>query len=160
MRLLIISLACLLWGCASNGTSHSGGHGSPRVASANTSAGVEVVYNDSANTSAGIEVVFSDSEIRTIRAYYETHESYPGHGKGKSKGKAGGKDLPPGIARNLSRGKPLPPGIAKHSLPYELQRRLPAPPTGFERIVVAGKILLIEVATQVVRDMLTDAMFG
>ena len=146
MRLFMISLACLLWGCASNETSHSGGHSSPRAASA--------------NTSAGVEVVFSASEIRTIRAYYETHESHPGHGKGKSKGKAGGKDLPPGIARNLSRGKPLPPGIAKHSLPYELQRRLPAPPTGFERIVVAGKILLIEVATQVVRDMLTDAMFG
>jgi hypothetical protein len=32
-------------------------------------------------------------------------------------------------------------------------------PTGYERIVVAGKILLVEIATQIVHDVLTDALF-
>lgn len=150
MRLLIVSLTCLLWGCAGPATTHSSGHASPRTTSS--------------SSSAGVEVVFTENEIRTIRAYYETHENSHGygHGKGKGKGKGHGKsgDLPPGIAKNLYRGKPLPPGLAKRSLPYELQRQLPPPPPGFERIVVAGKILLIETATQVVRDVLTDAMFG
>lgn len=148
MRLLIVSLACLLSGCATTATTHSSGHAGPRAASS--------------SSSAGVEVVFTDNEIRTIRAYYESHENSDGHGNGKSKGKGHGKsrDLPPGIAKNLYRGKPLPPGLAKRSLPYELQRQLPPPPVGFERIVVAGKILLIETATQVVRDVLTDAMFG
>jgi len=66
--------------------------------------------------------------------------------------------LPPGIAKNLARGKPLPPGIAKQYLPDSLVIALPAPPRGFERVVVDGKILLVEVATRVIHDILTDAI--
>ncbi len=33
---------------------------------------------------------------------------------------------------------------------------LPAPPGGYERIIVDGKILLVEIATQVVHDILSD----
>jgi hypothetical protein len=100
-----------------------------------------------------VEIVFTDDEIRIIRAYYESN----GY---KSKGKGKGKGLPPGIAKNLERGKPLPPGLAKQALPYDLERRLPRPPRGYDRIIVAGKILLIELATQIVRDVLTDVAFG
>ena len=75
-----------------------------------------------------------------------------------SNGKKGkqGKSLPPGIARNLLRGKPLPPGIAKQALPAGLARVLPAPPKGYERVIVAGKVLLVEIATQVIHDVLED----
>jgi hypothetical protein len=38
-------------------------------------------------------------------------------------------------------------------------RQLPPLPAGYERIIVAGKILLVEIATQVVHDVLTDALF-
>ena len=68
--------------------------------------------------------------------------------------------LPPGIAKNLQRGKPLPPGIAKQVLPSGLIAQLPPPPKGFERIEVAGKVLLVEIATQVIHDVLEDIILG
>jgi hypothetical protein len=106
----------------------------------------------------GIQVVFSDGEASVIRAYYRDHAA-PQNGKGKGMGKAG-KSLPPGIAKNLQRGKPLPPGIAKQVLPAGLIHLLLPPPHGFERVVLAGKILLVEVATQVIHDVLEDVILG
>jgi len=102
----------------------------------------------------GIHVEFSDQEISIIRSYYRDHGSQD-HGKGKAKGL---KSLPPGIAKNLRRGKSLPPGIAKQTLPEGLLRKLAPPPHGYERIIVAGKILLVEIATQVIHDVLEDAI--
>ena len=102
----------------------------------------------------GVAVEFSDEEIRIIGAWYEEHGSGAEHGGGKHKHKQ--KGLPPGIARNLARGKPLPPGIAKQQLPDGLVHALPAPPRGYERIIVDGKLLLVEVSTQVIHDILTD----
>jgi Ni/Co efflux regulator RcnB len=100
---------------------------------------------------AGISVTFSDDEIRIISAWYDDRES-------QKRGKAKRGGLPPGIARNLARGKSLPPGIAKQYLPQELQRALPAAPAGYDRIIVDGKILLVEVATQVIHDVLMDVL--
>lgn len=106
----------------------------------------------------GVEVGFSKGEISIIQAYYRDRGIDSHGGKGKSKAGKGGKGLPPGIARNLQRGKPLPPGIAKQSLPSGLVTRLPPPPKGFERIEIAGKVLLVEVATQVIHDVLEDVI--
>jgi hypothetical protein len=36
---------------------------------------------------------------------------------------------------------------------------LPAVPAGYDRIIVDGKILLVEVATQVIHDVLMDVVF-
>ena len=102
-----------------------------------------------------VQVVFSEHEAAIIRAYYREHGAHGDH-----KGNKGRKTLPPGIARNLQRGKPLPPGIARQVLPAGLIDLLPPPPKGHERIVVAGKILLVEIATQVIRDVLEDVVFG
>lgn len=107
----------------------------------------------------GIQVGFSDGEISIIRAYYRDHGAAQA-GNGKGKGRKGGKGLPPGIAKNLQLGKPLPPGIAKQVLPSGLASQLPKPPKGFERIEVAGKILLVEIATQVIHDVLEDVILG
>ena len=100
----------------------------------------------------GVSVEFSDEEVRIIGAWYENHDPKAGRGGGKNKHKG----LPPGIAKNLSRGKPLPPGIAKQQLPDGLVHALPAPPRGYERIIVDGKVLLVEIATQVIHDVLSD----
>ena len=107
---------------------------------------------------AGLSVVFSGDEIRVIRAYYHDHAITQEH-KGK-RGKKGKKPqgLPPGIAKNLQRGKQLPPGIAKQYLPQGLQEVLPAAPFGYERIIVDGKVLLVEIATRVIHDTLTDVV--
>ncbi len=102
----------------------------------------------------GVSVVFTDNEISVIRAYYRdntANNSNKGNGNGK-----GGKSLPPGIAKNLHRGKPLPPGIEKQVLPTSLIDLLPPPPHGYKRIVIDGKVLLIEIATQVIHDVLED----
>ena len=106
----------------------------------------------------GVGVQFTDGEIAIIQAYYRDGAA-PGRTGNASKGK-GDKRLPPGIAKNLQRGKPLPPGIAKQALPAALVSQLPPAPRGFERIEVAGKILLVEVATQVVHDVLEDFVLG
>jgi len=106
----------------------------------------------------GVQVVFSDGEASIIRAYYRDHAA-PQMGKINDK-KKGSKGLPPGIAKNLQRGKPLPPGIAKQVLPSRLIALLPPPPHGFERVALSGKILLVEVATQVIHDVLEDVILG
>ena len=55
---------------------------------------------------------------------------------------SGVEALPPGIRRRLERGKALPPGIAKKSAP---------------QIVEVGlDVLLVEVATNIVHDVLMD----
>jgi len=106
----------------------------------------------------GVQVAFTDGEVSTIRAYYRDHGSdHDSAHSGKTKGTKG---LPPGIAKNLERGKPLPPGIAKQVLPTGLIGLLPPPPQGFERIELAGKILLVEIATQVIYDVLEDVILG
>jgi hypothetical protein len=113
-----------------------------------------LILGSASSVAAGlsVEVVFSHDESTTIRAYFQSHDYQSAHGK-KNKGS---KSLPPGIAKNLARGKPLPPGIAKRSLPADLLAGLPRAPHGYERIIVDRKILLVEVATQIVHDVLTD----
>ena len=101
-----------------------------------------------------VGVEFSKDEIRIIAAWYDDHGA---HDRGKA-GKKKGGSLPPGIAKNLSRGKALPPGIAKQYLPDGLERLLPPAPRGYERIVLDGKILLVEVATRIIHDVLLDAV--
>ena len=106
-----------------------------------------------ASADVSVDIRFGKDEISIIRDYYDDL------GRKDRKDKHAGRGLPPGIAKNLARGKALPPGIAKQSLPADLVRRLPDVPDGHERIIVDGKVLLVEVATQVVRDILTDIVY-
>lgn len=102
----------------------------------------------------GVGIAFSDEDIRIISAWYQDHgTARPDKRHGKKDG-----GLPPGIARNLQRGKPLPPGIAKQHLPGSLLQELAPPPRGFERVIAGGRILLVEIATQVIHDILTDVI--
>lgn len=89
----------------------------------------------------------------------EEHGNGHGHGHGW-KSREGG--LPPGIAKNLARGKPLPAGIAAQlqPLPPELVRQLPPPPPGYRVFMLDGRILLVNVATQVISDVLANAILG
>lgn len=65
--------------------------------------------------------------------------------------------LPPGIRRRLERGKPLPPGIAKKVAPDALIGRVDLP-AGYQLVEVGLDVLLVEVATQVVRGVLMDVI--
>ena len=97
-------------------------------------------------------VALTSEQVAAVRAHYS--RSRNGNGRGRNGG------LPPGIARNLERGKSLPPGIAKQYLPRDLQASLPRLDSGLEYIVAAGKLLLVEAATQVVRDVLIDVLYS
>jgi hypothetical protein len=103
-----------------------------------------------------VAAVFSDGEINVIATWYQDHGAPSAHGNGRNKSKG----LPPGISKNLARGKPLPPGIAKQVLPQGLVALLPPPPHGFERIIIDGKVLLVEVATRVIHDILADIILN
>ena len=101
-----------------------------------------------------IDVRFSANEASIIRAYFEEHRP-------ASRGRrARNNSLPPGIAKNLARGKALPPGLARQALPAELRELLPPVRNGYERVLVDGKVILVEVATQVVHDILTDIILN
>ena len=115
---------------------------------------VALILGSASSVAAGlsVEVVFSHAESTTIRAYFHSHDYQSAQGK-KNKGN---KALPPGIAKNLERGKALPPGIAKRSLPTDLLAGLPRVPYGYERVIVDTRVLLVEVATQIIHDVLTD----
>lgn len=107
-----------------------------------------LAHTAAADVSVGI--VFTQEEARIIASWYDERPEARGNSKGKPKG------LPPGIAKNLARGKSLPPGIARQQLPDGLVSMLPPPPRGFERVIIDGRVLLVEVATQVIHDVLVD----
>jgi hypothetical protein len=109
-------------------------------------------------TAADVSVVFSKDEIAIIHGYYAQPHDDAGQDKHRKHDKQQGKPLPPGIAKNLARGKPLPPGIAMNRLPDDLVRSLPPVHPGYERVIVDGRVLLVEVATQVIHDVLMDAV--
>ena len=85
-----------------------------------------------------------DVRVR-IRDYYVSHDA------------RGVTSLPPGIRKRLARGKPLPPGIAKRALPADLLSHVRVP-RGYEVVEVGMDVLLVEVATHVVHDILKDVV--
>lgn len=104
------------------------------------------------------ETLFSAVERATIANYYRDagQETTRGKGAGKNKGKkgrgVGSRGLPPGLAGRQA----LPPGIAKRQLPRALTSQLPPAPTGFERAIVDNDLVLLEIGTQIVHDIITD----
>ena len=121
---------------------------------------------------AGVKGAFNELERQTIKKYFNENEyihyvegedetySHKNKAKGKSKNKGKNKGLPPGIAKNLERGKPLPPGIAKRNLPPGLDSSLPDVHDGYERTVVGNDVVLVEIDTGKIADIITDAVLG
>jgi hypothetical protein len=52
----------------------------------------------------------------------------------------------------------LPPGIAKRQLTNNLISQLPPAPQSYERVIVDKDVLLVNIATQTVHDVLTDVL--
>jgi hypothetical protein len=90
--------------------------------------------------SADVSVVFTKDEIAVINDYYARYPMDAGAGQHK-------------------KNKGLPPGIAKQQLPQDLVRLLPPVRTGYERVVVDGRVLLVDIATQVIHDVLMEAVY-
>src|SRR3972149_1340453 len=69
--------------------------------------------------------------------------------------------LPPGLEKQLRRNGTLPPGLQKKAtpLPADLERRLPALPSGHARVVVSDRGLVVEIRTQKIVDVLLVLSF-
>ncbi len=108
------------------------------------------------DAAAQLEITFSLNEHKLIASFFGGGGG-GGGGKGGKPGKGnkgkGPKGIPPGLAM---KGGALPPGIAKKQLPSTLISQLPPPPQGYERVIVDNDILLINIATQIVHDVITD----
>ncbi|WP_169568538.1 hypothetical protein [Sneathiella limimaris] len=112
---------------------------------------------------------FTDQEKRIIRDFYDIivgndrdgdHKSGSKGAKGSKKmppGLAKKKELPPGLAMQLEKNGTLPPGVAKRDLPSDLQSRLPHRLSKYKRVVVDEDILLIEIGTEIILDILRGA---
>lgn len=107
--------------------------------------------NGKAKKGDGPSVTVSGSIVLTSDMRVEIRDYYDRHPVGDVEA------LPPGIRMRLARGKPLPPGIAKKTVPGDLRSRLRLP-DGYQVIEVGLDVLLVEVATAVVHDILTDAI--
>jgi len=114
------------------------------------------------------DVIFDAVEKRLIREYFapqdrkgQTKSDKEPRGKGK-KNQHGKKGLPPGLAKRrglppgLAKRQQLPPGLARRDLPNGLLAILPAAAAGTERLVVGNNVVLIQKATGIVLDILSD----
>lgn len=107
-------------------------------------AGDAVAQNPNRPSGGGVTVDLSAQVVTRIRDYYASHE-------------VEATALPPGIRRQVAQGRPLPPGIAKKVAPAELRRSVDLP-DGYELVEVGLDVLLVEVATNVVHDVLMDVI--
>jgi Ni/Co efflux regulator RcnB len=126
-RLLATTLAVALAVCGAAHATPPPGHGKPSK-------------TDDADAPALVQPNVDYDAIRQI-AVSEHHTGYKG--------------LPPGVAKNLARGKPLPPGIAKKMVPSTIVQHLPTYPN-YEWTRCGADLVLIQIATRVVADVLTD----
>jgi hypothetical protein len=84
---------------------------------------------------------FTERDQQLIRGYYSG-------GKGLPPGLAKKGKLPPGLEKQLRRKGSLPPGLQKkynaQPFPPDLERQLSPVPSGFSRVMIAGRAVLTD----------------
>ncbi len=122
-----------------------------------------------AQSDRGVEKVFDDLERRVIREVLggvgvidlEVEKRKGGKkargSKGTPPGLAGRDRLPPGLERQLQRNGRLPPGLEKKRFPAHLRAQLPSPLQGTERLIIGNDAVLIDMATNVILDIIRGA---
>ena len=132
---LVLSLFVFLADTAeAQGQNGNGGRGN---GGGNDDGGVTVEFT--------AEFSFSLGDRGQIQAYYASNPT------------PGLRALPPGTRKNLTRGKSIPPGIAKRFPPDALRSSLSVPPR-YDVVVVGWDVLLVEVATGIIHDVLMDVI--
>jgi len=95
---------------------------------------------------------FSARDRRVIRNCFEENKADlpPGLAKRDS--------LPPGLQGQLERNGTLPPGLQKrvHPLPEACEQQLPPLPNDLERVVYAGRVMLIDSTNQILDSFFLD----
>ncbi len=144
---------------------HGRGHGPPPH-----SAAPHVIKHHAVTPHVAAHIVFDVASRRIIEDYYRSHsvayydedyyedDRHKGkHKKNKKwkKGRGKHRGMPPGLAK---KGGRLPPGLQKRAFPRDLESRLPPPPPNAERVIVNNQILLLEIGTHFVLDVIELAI--
>ena len=138
---------------------HGRGHGPPPHSAAPHAPKLHAV-----TPHVAAHIVFDSAQRRIIEDYYRSQrmdfDDDDRRGKHKKKkkwkkGKGKHKGMPPGLAK---KGGRLPPGLQKRAFPRDLESRLPPPPPNVERVIVDNQILLLQVGTYLVLDVIELAI--
>lgn len=99
---------------------------------------------------------FGMGQEKTIRDWFSNEKNLQGLPPGLAKRET----LPPGLQKHLQRNGTLPPGLQRRiqPLPQTLAQKLPKPPDGVKRVVVAGNVILLEERTSKILDIVTDVI--
>ena len=100
-----------------------------------------------------VSVVFSDRDRQVIGDYYARHKV-----KKVPPGLAKKDQLPPGLAKQVVKNGALPPGLQGRALPSDLETKLSRLPDGYRRIIIGANIVILNTATQVIADIMTDVV--
>lgn len=92
---------------------------------------------------------------RTIRTWFSSRSTGR---QGLPPGLARRESLPPGLARQVQRNGTLPPGLQRRvePLPVALESQLPPLVEGLARVILGRDVLLIEVRSSRVLDILAN----
>ena len=98
---------------------------------------------------------FQSRDRQVVTAYYTKHGKGLPPGLAKRNG-----DLPPGLEKQLQRNGSLPPGLEKkmQPCPVEITRELPPLPADYRRGVVGASIVVFNVRTNIVVDVMADVV--
>ena len=97
---------------------------------------------------------FGKDQARIIREWFSVKQNLDGLPPGLAKR----EQLPPGLQRQLERNGELPPGLQKkvQPLPPALEIKLPRVPDGCRRVVISGNVILLEIQTARIVDILVN----
>ena len=89
-----------------------------------------------------IDNVFGSGELRLIRSWFGNDANLSGLPQGLAKRDS----LPAGLQRQLQKNGTLPPGLQQHvhSVPSDLNRRLPTLISGISRLIIGGSVVLVD----------------
>ena len=101
----------------------------------------------------GVSLSFDSGQERIIREWFLNRSNLNGLPPGLRR-----SSLPPGLQRHIQRNGTLPPGLQRrlHPLPWELEVRLPTLLDGWGRVILGRDVLLIELATSKIVDLLRN----
>jgi len=99
---------------------------------------------------SSVRVVFTDHDRRLINDYYEPrYRNLP-------PGQAKRDRLPPGHAWRARHNQPISDDVRWRYLPPDLDQRLTRLPSEYVRVVVGTDVVIMNVRTRVVLDILED----
>jgi hypothetical protein len=91
---------------------------------------------------------FKDAEIRLTRDFFRPGGGNPPPSQVKK------EPLSPAVAKQIRRGGILPENLKVETFPPALAKQLPEPPTDYQRILFHRWVLLVQVGSRLIVDLI------